>query len=120
MILDIDSEGNLIFNCSLANDEKLLNHYNFSGKLADTFGYPYTIELTFTASSLSSTSCYLAEHGNFSVETTDKQPKKTGKFTFHDASTLTASVIMLFMIEYNGGYIYWYDGGVQTLNFTKQ
>ena len=96
-------------------------HHNFAGKLADTFEYPYTIELTFTASSLSSTSCTVRINDVIGK----LNPKsKIGKFTFHDASTLTASVSMLGASSVNGGFAYWYDDyygvKVQTLNFTKQ
>ncbi|WP_432633332.1 hypothetical protein, partial [Brachyspira sp.] len=118
-ILNIDSEGNLIFNCGLVNDKSF--HHNFAGKLADTFEYPYTIELTFTASSLSSTSCTVRI--NDVIEKLNPK-SQIGKFTFHDASTLTASVNMLVASSAGGGFVLWYDVyykvGVQTLNFTKQ
>ena len=118
-ILNIDSEGNLIFNCGLVNDKSW--HHNFAGKLADTFEYPYTIELTFMASSLSSTSCTVRIN-DFIGKLNPKS--KIGRFTFNDASTLTASVIMLGASSVNGGSVYWCDDWLkvkaQTLNFTKQ
>ena len=120
-ILNIDSEGNLIFNCGLANDNFDSFHYNFAGKLSDTFEYPYTIELTFTASSLSSTSCYLITGMSWNDKVSKVTPEsQIGKFTFHDASTLTASVLMLGTDSYNGGNVDWYYNDFITLNFTKQ
>ena len=38
---------------------------------------------------------------------------QTGKFTFHDASTLTASFIMVGTSGLNGGSVYWSIDGVQ-------
>ena len=119
-ILNIDSEGNLIFNCGLANDTWANWHCNFAGKLADTFEYPYTIELTFTASSLSSTSCGGPKDGDWFNDSIGRLDTKSqiGRFTFNDASTLTASVIMLGTSS--AGYVYWYRDGFQTLRFRKQ
>ena len=85
--------------------------------------------MTFTASSLPSVSCILT--GNYFVEGTFNgmtrylTPKsQIGKFTFHDASTLTASVIMMTVNGVNGLAVWphmWVTrGDVQTLNFTRQ
>ena len=43
---------------------------------------------------------------------------QTGKFTFHDASTLTASLIMVGTSGLNGGSVDW--SIIQNFNFTKQ
>ena len=125
-ILNIDSEGNIVFNCALGNDRSGEGwwHYNFVGKLADTFEYPYTIELTFIASSLSSTSCHMRKSEFYNGKINELQIKsKIGKFTFSDASTLTALVPYLIFDTRNGGGVYWYNyygKDVRTLNFTKQ
>ena len=104
-ILDIDSEGNLNFNCGLKDYSG--HHYNYSGKLADTFNYPYTIELTFTASSHSSTSCKDANNNYLINEIVNLTPKsKTAKFTFTDASTCTVSANMIY---HGSGYVIWME-----------
>ena len=84
-----------------------LLHYNYSGKLADTFNYPYTIELTFTASSHSSTSCKDANNNYLINEIVNLTPKsKTAKFTFTDASTCTVSANMIY---HGSGYVIWME-----------
>ena len=102
---NIDSEGNLNFNCGLKDYSG--HHYNYSGKLAETFDYPYTIELTFTASSHSSTSCQDANNNYLINEIGNLTPKsKTAKFTFTDASTCTVSANMIY---HGSGRVDWME-----------
>ena len=108
-ILDIDSEGNLNFNCGLKDYSG--HHYNYSGKLADTFNYPYTIELTFTVSSHSSiTSCIKQDSTDsywLNTRLKELNPQlNTAKFTFTDASTCTVSANMIY---HGSGYVIWMD-----------
>ena len=87
-IFTIDSSGNLNLNCGV---NKYINtHCNYSGKLADDFEYPYTIELTFTISSHASiTSCPKSKDSLFLEGVSKLEQSKTGRFTFSDASTCT-------------------------------
>ncbi len=94
-ILNIDSEGNLIFNCGLLAYEGNGFHYNFAGKLADTFEYPYTIELTFTLSSFTDSCKRIAYDSSYYKDLEKQQKTGTGTFTFRDASTCEASVDMV-------------------------
>ena len=104
---NIDSGGNLNFNCDLITYSGW--HYNYAGKLADTFDYPYTIELTFTVSSHSSiTSCIKQDSTDSSwlnARLKELNPQlNTAKFTFTDASTCIASVNM---IRHGSGRVHW-------------
>ena len=90
VIFTIDSAGNLNLNCGVNKYDD--THCNYTGKLADTFEYPYTIELTFNISSHSSASCH-REDDWFDNNIGRLNPKlQTGKFTFRDASTCSTSI----------------------------
>ena len=75
----------------LSKDSPLkgLRFYNYTGKLADNFEYPYTIELVYNIYS----SVSLGDMTQYQYDTTYKafSPQKVnGKFTFIDASTCEA------------------------------
>ncbi len=112
-LFTIDNNGNMNFNCGLTNTTYPVYHYNYSGKIADNFEYPYTVELTFTVSSHASTSCkelYLEndkkDYEGVSNQIENLEPKsQVSKFTFLDASTCISS--NLYMAGHNGS-VYWY------------
>ena len=78
--INIDNDGNFI----LTNGH-FHEYFNYTGKLADNFEYPYTIELVYDAYSS-------VLFDNLGQEYYSKaEPKQTnGKFTFIDASTCEA------------------------------
>ena len=95
-IFTIDNDGNINFNCGLSPDTSGY-HYNYTGKLADDFDYPYTIELNFLLSSFTD-SCKGYNYEPSDYENLAKEKKTgTGTFTFRDASTCEASVDMVSM-----------------------
>ena len=66
-----------------------IRFYNYTGKLADNFNYPYTIELVYNFYS----SVLLGDMTQYHYDMfyKDVSPKQqTGKFTFIDASTCEA------------------------------
>ena len=117
---NIDSDGNLNFDCGLITYSGW--HYNYSGKLAETFEYPYTIELTFTVSSHSSiTACKDKDKSTDSSWLIDRLKElnpqsKTAKFTFIDASTCTASVNMIY---HGAAGVLWMPTGIFDDNATS-
>ncbi|WP_432633442.1 hypothetical protein [Brachyspira sp.] len=97
----VDSGGNLNFNCLY--EDKGFYHYNYTGKLADNFDYPYTIELTFNIPSYTPfASCSL----DSLLGEISKSPYKSaiGKFIFSDASTCAVSFDTIVHAYYTGGY----------------
>ncbi len=97
----VDSGGNLNFNCLY--EDKGFCHYNYTGKLAEDFEYPYTIELTFNISSYTPfASCSL---DSFLDEISKFDNKSLiGKFIFSDASTCAVSFDTIVHAYYTGGY----------------
>ena len=92
-------------------------HCNYTGKLADTFEYPYTIELTFNISSHSSASCYMKDDW-FDNNIGTLNPKlQTGKFIFSDASTCSASFYTIYRYHQGSGSVNWEK---KDFNLTKQ
>ena len=112
IIINIDSDGNFSFDCGGQDKYSFRgNHYKYTGKLAETFEYPYTIELTFAVSSHSCNPTYNNDN-EYDDWIKALEPKsKTGKFTFHDASTLTASLYLVECTIYNAiwGSLYTFD-----------
>ena len=106
VIINIDKDGNFSFN-SLDNGDKGYRYYNYTGKLADNFEYPYTIELVYNIySSVLLGGMTQAEYDK-TFKTVNPQ-QKIGKFTFIDATTCEAS---FYIIDYWNGntwdkYIY--------------
>ena len=92
--INIDNDGNFI----LTNNRSSHAFFYYTGKLADNFEYPYTIELVYDAYSS-------VLFDNLGQEAYSKaEPKQTnGKFTFIDASTCEAH---FHRISWGGG---WYE-----------
>ena len=107
VIFTVNNSGNLNFNCAL--NKYADTHCNYSGKIADAFEYPYTIELTFTTSSHASiTSCDLNKDNWFLGEVSKlPEQSKVGKFTFTDASTCSISVYTINRGYTAGGWVVW-------------
>ena len=83
----IDSDGNINFNCRISS---FSSHYNYSGKLADDFVYPYTIQLIYIATN------HPCDYKHWDDGISKLNPQyQTGTFTFHNESTLTASYYMV-------------------------
>ena len=86
MSIIIDSDGNINFNCRTTRGAFYM-HYNYSGKLAEDFEYPYTIKLVYIA-----TNHPCDDKSRDSSEISKLNPQsQTGTFTFHNESILTAS-----------------------------
>ena len=119
VIFTIDSAGNLNLNCGVNKYDD--THCNYTGKLADTFEYPYTIELTFNISSHASiTSCYYSKDNWFNSKISELSPKsQTGKFTFSDASTCAVSIYTIERGTTFGGWVNWANS-INNYTFTKQ
>ena len=96
-VFNIDKDGNFSFNSSDDNSKEY--HYYYTGKLADNFEYPYTIELVYNIYSSVLLSDMRQDIYNSYYKTLSPQ-QQVGKFTFIDASTCEAHFYMVYDWDY--------------------
>ena len=85
----VDAEGNISRKYTFTTDRGQFESVTYTGKVADTFDYPYTVELSGTIVKL---------------DGTDTGETKKGTFIFNSASECSATIQM-----YNPSERQWYD-----------
>ena len=88
----VDAEGNISRKYTFKNDRGKFESVTYTGKVADTFDYPYTVELSGTIVKL---------------DGTDTGETKKGTFIFNSASECSATIQAYNPTEYPENR--WYD-----------